>query len=490
MIVVDPSCCKVQSRSLDFHYSQLSQFIFQKERVACYIGFTSLPFPALEFGKATRLPSCRFGDRCKFLHSNQQQPKPNAFGFGSQTASPFQQQKPNPFGFGVQNNGATSGAPNFGGPGQKPFENKWVRPEQPTNQSQAATHKCTDPDSCKRQIAEDFQNERPLWKLTCYGHYKYLSCDITGDVSYEELRAVAYDDAKRGTNLQAIVERERGLVKSKEIEFENLRQNPYAKHTLPAQSNQSSFPAVGASFPSLTPQNSGPSPFPTSSQQSPSPNLSFGVRPSTPSTSGFGQFQGPGPFGSKSVPSGSFSTQAPAQTGGNLFPTNLTGFGSSGTSSQGTQFPAQGGGNTFTPGTLGFGNIGASSQGPQVPTQTGPFTSNTGGFGNSGGMSSQGPQVPVQNSPFISNVGGFGNSGSTSAQGNQSPSTTLSLQSQSSAGNNSSMLSNGPGDAKEGQQLTDNNTQGGLATDASIWLKKEWKCGEIPEQPPPAEYCR
>ena len=32
--------------------------------------------------------------------------------------------------------------------------------------------RCTDGESCKRQIAEDFQNERPLWKLTCYGHNK------------------------------------------------------------------------------------------------------------------------------------------------------------------------------------------------------------------------------------------------------------------------------------------------------------------------------
>lgn len=30
-------------------------------------------------------------------------------------------------------------------------------------------------------------------------------CDISGDVSYEELRAAAYEDAKRGLNLQAIV---------------------------------------------------------------------------------------------------------------------------------------------------------------------------------------------------------------------------------------------------------------------------------------------
>lgn len=31
------------------------------------------------------------------------------------------------------------------------------------------------------------------------------TCDIVGDVSYEELRAIAYDEAKRGISLQSIV---------------------------------------------------------------------------------------------------------------------------------------------------------------------------------------------------------------------------------------------------------------------------------------------
>lgn len=30
-------------------------------------------------------------------------------------------------------------------------------------------------------------------------------CDIAGDISYEELRALAYDDAKHGKSLQFIV---------------------------------------------------------------------------------------------------------------------------------------------------------------------------------------------------------------------------------------------------------------------------------------------
>jgi hypothetical protein len=44
-----------------------------------------------------------------------------------------------------------------------------------------------------------------MWKLTCYGHWKYFPCDVTGDISYEELRAVAYEEAKRGIPLQSIV---------------------------------------------------------------------------------------------------------------------------------------------------------------------------------------------------------------------------------------------------------------------------------------------
>lgn len=30
-------------------------------------------------------------------------------------------------------------------------------------------------------------------------------CDVTGDISYEELRAMAYEEAKRGITLQSIV---------------------------------------------------------------------------------------------------------------------------------------------------------------------------------------------------------------------------------------------------------------------------------------------
>ncbi|KAH9614614.1 hypothetical protein KSS87_003471 [Heliosperma pusillum] len=396
--------------------------------------------------------SCRFGDRCKFLHTTQQQQqqqqKPNAFGFGSQP------QNPNPFGFGVS----------------KPFDNKWTRPQQQPlpnqsqpSQSQATQHHCTDPALCKRLIAEDFQNETPLWKLTCYGHYKHLPCDITGDISYEELRAEAYNDAKRGLSIQAIVEREKNLEKSKLIEFENLNRNPYTKHTQSALSNHSPFPSVVTTFPSLAPQNTGPSPFSGfSPQQGSSPNISFPTvsatspsltpqntgpspfsnlnpqqgsspnMPSTPSNNAFAQFQGSGTFGSASVPSGLFGTQAPAQTGQN-------------------SFVGQTSASSFSPKPVLFGNGSMNTLGNQAPVQTGgnSFASNLLNSSTSGSQSSS-----------------FPSSFSVSSQLFQTP-----------AISQPAVLLNGVSDTifVEQRQMVQNEV---LPADASIWSKAEWTLGE------------
>ncbi|KAK9684006.1 hypothetical protein RND81_10G180200 [Saponaria officinalis] len=389
--------------------------------------------------------SCRYGQNCKYLHSNQQQQKPNVF--GSQTGA--QQQKPNPFGFGVQNNGPAAG-------GLKPFENKWVRPGQPANQSQgaqsqgSANHDCTDPAVCKRLITEDFQNERPLWKLTCYGHFKHLPCDISGDISCEELRAEAYSDAKRGLGIQAIVEREKNLEKSKLSDYENLLRNGRTTHTQSALSNHSPFPTVGTTPPSLTPQNTGASPFSSfGPQQGSSPNMLFGVRPSTPLNNAFAPFQGSGPFGSTNAPSGPFGTQAPAQTGGNPFAVQTSG----------SSFPAQTSGNSFA-----------------VQTSGNSFASNMAGFGN-GGMNSQGNQAPFQASgnAFASNM---------------TPSLPVTQQQiQTPAFSQPSVSLNGFTNSVSVEQrpMVQKET---LPADASIWTKAEWKLGEIPEQAPPPEYVR
>ncbi|KHN46469.1 Zinc finger CCCH domain-containing protein 46 [Glycine soja] len=119
---------------------------------------------------------------------------------------------------------------------RRPFENKWNRqsskPQQngvksENNPKQSEHHICTDPENCKRQIAVDFEQEKPLWILTCYSHCKGAPCDIVGDISYEELRASAYEDANRGMSLQSIVEKERNILKSKLVEFDKLLSEPY-----------------------------------------------------------------------------------------------------------------------------------------------------------------------------------------------------------------------------------------------------------------------
>ncbi|CAI9779857.1 unnamed protein product [Fraxinus pennsylvanica] len=242
--------------------------------------------------------SCQYGDRCKFLHVTPQQSQPSPFGFGTQTGTQFQhtnpqQQKPNPFGFGVQNNAQLREANDFGSrPNQfKPFENKWTR-FSPSNTNSASTprqsdsqtsapHKCTDPESCKRQMIEDFENERPVWKLTCYGHNKNGPCDIVGDISYEELRASAYDEAKRGLSLQSIIDRERSLVNSKLVEFQSLVQKPYAVSSNATIGTQNSFASVSPNAP-MKIQSGGPPPVSSFGQLGASVNTSgmFGAAPS------------------------------------------------------------------------------------------------------------------------------------------------------------------------------------------------------------------
>ncbi|KAF8033613.1 hypothetical protein BT93_C0030 [Corymbia citriodora subsp. variegata] len=278
--------------------------------------------------------SCQYGERCKFLHPTQQQSRPNALGFGMHGGS-NQQQKPNPFGFGVQSSPQPRAAADFAMQHNqfKPFENKWTRfspisnasgtsSHHSDNHNQSGNHKCTDPESCKRVIVEDFEHERPSWKLTCYGHCKYAPCDISGDISYEELRAAAYDDAKRGLTLQSIVERERNALNFKLSELENLLRSPYVAPPS-STASQSTRLGFGANTFSSSAQNSGQSVA-----------LSFGVlhasssaggsSPYVPSNTALGSLsssstfqQTASAFGQSYLPSG-VSQQMPNPTNNNF----------------------------------------------------------------------------------------------------------------------------------------------------------------------------
>lgn len=374
--------------------------------------------------------SCQYGDRCKFLHVSPQQSKPNPFGFGTQAGQQyqqtnFQQQKPNPFGFSNQNSFQSRGASEFGSNQNqfKPFENKWSRSSssntsgastrQPDNQPSAPSHKCTDPDSCKRQIVEDFQQERPLWRLTCYGHCKNGPCDIVGDISYEELRAAAYDDAKRGLSLQSIVERERGLVNSKLQEIESLLHSPYK----------------GASSSGF----GSPNPFLNNTQTTP-----VTAQSTKPLFSSFNQLGASLNTGTAAPPNNSFGQS-------NLFQSN----NQSSTISQMNN--------------LQFQNSGVGSQAQQKLQS--PLSSSFTSFSNSS-------KGTVQNQLF------------TSPASSQIPGSSFG---QSSSQN---LLNTGQHGVRSltdaGSSAMSNKADG----DDSIWMKQEWRIGEIPEEAPPEMYCR
>lgn len=295
--------------------------------------------------------SCKYGAQCRYAHASPQQQqqqlaKPNPFGFGtaSRQQQPLgaqsqfqQQQKPNPYGFGVQGGAAGAQSRNAPGPA-KPFQNKWVRdPSAPTKQAevaaaqppQAAHTSCTDPESCRQQISEDFKNEAPLWKLTCYAHLRSGPCDITGDISFEELRAKAYEEGKQGHPLQSIVEGERNLHNAKLMEFTNLLNNARALQT-PSFPTMGSVPEVKSNSSFGGSQTNGPPVFTSFSQIGPATNVGPGSRtttPGVPTNTLFGQSAQPSPqpfaaptFGAAQMKFGvpAFGSQTSKQPSGSL----------------------------------------------------------------------------------------------------------------------------------------------------------------------------
>ncbi|XP_050218302.1 zinc finger CCCH domain-containing protein 16 [Mercurialis annua] len=398
--------------------------------------------------------SCQYGERCKFVHATQQQQ---------------QHQNQNPFGFG--NSSQQKQNNQF-----KPFENKWSRTatgpssRQPDNQpsQQSGNHSCTDPDSCKRQIAEDYQNEKPLWKLTCYGHSKNAPCDIVGDVSFEELRAIAYDEAKRGLTLQSIVERERNLLSSKLIEFESLLRNPYIA---PAALSRSQTPFPGATPNAILPsgQNNAPPLLSSFSQLGASLNLASETRPSTPMNNTSGQ-----PNISNFSQALSTVETRPSASSQNIFGQPNGFSNSSQTSSIFGPSPSS---------TNIFGQPNGFSNSNQTSSI---FGKNNSTPPNSGLMSNKLPGLGSRN-PFSSNVPGFNNSSVISNQSSPFSSSAVSTQDTHSTTTAQPFVTFDAANATS-SAVGDEMQRESVTVDASIWLKEKWTRGEFPEEAPPDEY--
>ncbi|XP_047327723.1 zinc finger CCCH domain-containing protein 16 isoform X2 [Impatiens glandulifera] len=390
--------------------------------------------PKKELCRNFQRGSCKYGERCNYSHQVSQQQRSNHFGNSIQNTNQFQtsnNQQPNPFGFGVKSNSQPRGVTEFGSKQNpsKPFENKWSRT--PENQPQATPqpHNCADPESCKRQIKEDFEHERPLWKLTCYGHNKGSPCDIVGDISFEELRATAYNDAKQGLALQFIVEKERNLLNAKLQEFDNLLRNPYTARQTPVLTTQNAFSATSPIVPSIQPaQNISPLSVSSFSQLAASPSK------------GFGHSSGNNAFGQSTTPQTSFQA-----TNGSA--TNTSPFARAAGSIHG-QIPNPSFGNGFSSNAASFNNV-ATGAGQNI-------------FPSSGNnQSMMGLNVPT-NVP----------------QQFQFPSLT----------NNQSQIGfNGLNSIVDAavQSSLNMKTSDGNNIDKGIWSKAEWIAGEIPEEAPP-----
>lgn len=394
--------------------------------------------------------SCKYGPRCNFVHPKPQQTQTNPFGIGAQTGNPIQrvnqqQTAPNPFGFGVQTNAHSREGDGFGSKPNKPFENKWSRfstinnssasaSRQSNNQPQATNHMCTDPESCKQMILEDLENEKPIWKLTSYGHSRNGPCDIVGDISYDELRALAYDDYKHGKSWQSIIERERNLLSSKLIEFQNLIQKPYTVSSAPTPSSQNLFAGGGTNSPII---NNG---FSGGSINVPTRNNGF-----SPQVSSFSQL------------SGSLNTRSAA-----VVP------------------------------NYSFGQQSSAIQNNSQPSSL--FQMNNSSFNTSGSFPSQ-PQQSIQN-PFSFGTTTTSN-GAISAQQNPFSTFAVSSQTGNVADKQLNFFTNEPTSASSaiGQSTTSiklTDTIPKQNVDGRVWEKAEWKwnAGEIPEEAPPDIYIR
>ncbi|BFI23817.1 protein MpC3H4 [Marchantia polymorpha subsp. ruderalis] len=380
--------------------------------------------------------SCRYGTRCKFLH---------------QTNAPQQPRQP-------QNNqnqrnafGGAAGNNYYGALGNNNNNNNNNHSQRHNTQSSVAAkeHKCNNPRLCKDQIEEDFQNEHPVfWRLTCYAHYKFLPNDIVGDVSPEELRAIAYDSAKQGLSLKDVAQREASMFAAKNAEFEALRRNPYKGPA--SQGSATPFSPFSASPFMSSPASQNNSSAMVSGQPltlsnpNPAAGQGFAQNPNifgAPAARGFS-------FGQPSVGSGDTifgprpSTQNPSPFGvqqPNVF--------------QQTPFQQSPFTNTASPPAVAQ---------PAAQTQS-PFTNVQAG--------SSGVQSPFGfNSPFT----GF-------------PSNPGSTRGFASPPGNSPSLSATPAPSLVNTSTVPVPVRSTNADEDAKWFKDVWKIGEIPEGEPPVQ---
>ncbi|GAQ84616.1 nucleoporin-like protein 2 [Klebsormidium nitens] len=404
--------------------------------------------------------NCRFGAQCKFSHDIGQsgggRPQKNVF--GSNAFAPL-----------------ASGA---------------KAPGTPAKASDKPEHRCNNPRVCQDQIREDFQTEKPKWwTLSAYAHWKSLPNDISGDVSFEELRWEGYKAAQQGTPLQQVVAREQQLVRTKESEYQQLLLNPYrgpgqtqavtspppagtallfGKPVTPV--NQPTNPPFGqtgygqpASFGTPPPAFGTQANSPFAQPQTQTQTI-FGSKAATPSQSGFGQTPGgnifgvkpavtPSPFGAPSSPFGSQALTTPQTTA-------QTPFGG------GTIFGRQATPGIATP--SGFGGFG-----PQTPAPSQSIFGRTpSGAAPSPFGAQPGGQFGTQPIPS------FGSGGASSPFG-------AGAQNSFGAANGNMMNVHEMGASPAVSTAAPPPSEPGGDPHRDVWLAEKFELGKIPEEEPP-----
>lgn len=253
------------------------------------------------------------------------------------------------------------------------------------------------------------------------------------------------------------VEKERNLLNSKLIEFNNLLHNPNIAPSKPAPAGQSPFFGATANATPAAAQNTAPPSVSSFGQL----GTSLNMRSATPSNNAFGQPSQPlTAFGvSPSAPSNNVFGQSNLPSNSSQ---TVSAFGTNNFLSANTSNSSQ---TSSAFGTTSFPSINAGLLGSQLPNQA---------LGNS----------------FSPNIAGFGNSGVNSIQNISS--SPLSMQNPSihplSISNGFNSAFNAAGQATTNVQPVTMVQRETVSGDASIWLKEKWIPGEIPEEAPPEEY--
>ena len=400
-----------------------------------------------------------------------------------------------------------------------------LSPTQPSSTNQkSGGPKEPEPSNPRETIHQDFQNEQPLWRLSCYGHRREGPCDLTGDVSFEEARYKFYSDRAHGVPDYKLVEEFNSAVAAKERELRALKKAADTHQRLPSmggavirEANAWMDQVIGrTSTPSGPSSSSGvvfgsalssakqpSSVFGKGPPSQPSPLPAFQTSPQQSSLSVFPQPQGQGSSFGSTFPASSAFPPPPASPFGSSPsfaqppPSSFFGLGQ-----PPLPVPAAFGGTPLAPSPSSFGSAPPSDPSKVVwgsavgakPSAFGSHSSTNPSFP----LTSNSFGAPSSNSPFgQSNVpSAFGGQTTSNPFGGQTTSNPFGGQTSfaSTSASPSTLFGAQATFSSPSSQQPDSSTSNlsQVVSDGHLeaFRAKSFIRGQIPDDPPPPELCR